>query len=494
MRRPATPVALAALALAILACETTVNPATGRREVLLMGGEEERQAEAQAQQQIQQQFGTAHDEVLAEYVRSVGEALAAHSPRQDVTYRFWVVEMDDPNAFALPAGGIYVSRGLLLLMNSEAELANVLAHEIAHVAARHAAQRHAHQATFGLATLLGNLASGSSAEDAGSQRESIGGVSGIAAYGRNQEREADRIGQDLVVAAGVDPTAMSSILRSLQSERRRLKGYVPPNSYFSTHPTDIERIAENATRAQMRRWTPRFAIAKSQADFLRRLDGIPVGRPAAEGIVEDSRFTHPELGFSLRFPAGWKVENANAYVMATSPESDAIALLTLDSEGGDPLEAARRYASREGLRMRSVTPVKIGALDAARGLAAVQTPRGPADAEITFIAWDGRIYRIATGRLLGGLRGAEGLSRAISRTFRPLGTDERAELTELRLRIVEAREGETLEDVSRRTGNEWDVHRTATVNGLVMGARLAEGQLVKVALREPYRIGQGSIR
>ncbi len=478
--------ALVGLATVGAACQTTVNPATGRREMLLMTPEDEREAEAQAEEQILQQFGLVKDEELVGYVQAVGEALAAESPRQDVTYRFHIVEMDGaPNAFALPAGGIYVSRSLMLLFNSEAELANVLAHEIAHVAARHAAQRHAHQSTFGLSTLLGDLASGDN-EAAGSRRESIGGPLGVVAYGRNQEREADHIGQDLVVAAGVDPTAMAGVLRALQTERRRSDGYAPENSYFQTHPTSLERIAENSTRAQLLRWEPGFAIAPEPEDFLAKLEGMTVQRPASEGIVDGNHFMHPVLGFSVRFPPGWYVQNANAYVMAMAPKGDQVVFLTFDSEGDDPALAARSYAERESLELANVEPVKIGALDAIRGRATVQTPAGPADAELTWIAFDGIIYRLVAGRRTGTLRRPRGFSRAIARTFRPLTEDERAEITELRLRLATAREGEDLQSLSDRTGNEWDMHRTASVNGMVLGRPLEEGRIVKIAVREPW--------
>ncbi len=486
MRPSPLGLALALLLAFAAACETTVNPATGRREVLLMSVDEEREAEQQAEEQILQQFGLVQDEELAAYVQALGEGLAVESPRQDVTYRFHVVEMDEPNAFALPAGSIYVSRGLLLLLNSEAELANVLAHEIAHVAARHAAQRHAHQATFGLATLLGDAMSGEQ-ETAGSRRESIAGPYGIVAYGRNQEREADHIGQDLVVRAGVDPTAMAGVLRALQTERRRTKGYTPANSYFQTHPTSLERIAENSTRAQLMRWEPGFAIASGPEDFLSRLDGMTVHRPASEGVVEGNLFLHPVMGFSLRFPPDWIIQNANAYVMAWPPKGDQVVLLSLDSEGSDPGVAALAYAEREGLQLREVEEVKIGSLKALRGKSSVETPAGRVDAELTWIAHNGLIYRLVAGRREGRLRRAEGISRAIARTFRPLTVDERGGITELRLRLVTARQGETLEDVTNRTGNEWDLHRTASANGLVLGTELDEGRIVKIAVREPWR-------
>src|SRR5262245_19901899 len=151
------------LALAF-GCTSSVNPATGRREVVLMSAEDEQQIDVEATQEIEASVGVVSDPALNRYVDGVGRTLATHSPRQDVAYTFQIVEMDEPNAFALPGGHIFVSRGLLLLANTEAELAHVLGHEIGHVAARHAAKLDAHLKTLGIATLLGDLLSGGSEE------------------------------------------------------------------------------------------------------------------------------------------------------------------------------------------------------------------------------------------------------------------------------------------------------------------------------------------
>ena len=141
-------------------CRTAVNPATGRRDVLLMSKADEREIDAQAARQIEDQVGLVSDPRLVDYVDAVGRRVAEQSPRKDVVYSFQIAEMDEPNAFALPGGHIYVSRGLLVVANSEAELANVLGHEIAHVAARHSARQDAHVKTLGLASLVSDLMSG----------------------------------------------------------------------------------------------------------------------------------------------------------------------------------------------------------------------------------------------------------------------------------------------------------------------------------------------
>ncbi len=498
---------LAAITL-LIACETSINPATGRRELVFMTPAEEREIDARVARQVESEFGLVKNEALQEYVSAVGQALAVHSPRQDVIYSFQVVEMEEPNAFALPGGHIYVSRGLLMVANSEAELANVLGHEIAHVAARHAAKQDAHTKTFGLATVLGDLMSGGASED---HRAEGVAPDFVSRYARNQEREADRIGQDIAVAAGVDPMGMSQFLQTLDAITRVTQGFSNPRSYFASHPATRERIAESASSAQARRWKPGLSIAPTREAYLARIDGICVGRPASEGVFEGARFLHPDLGFTLRFPAGWHQINQSSQVVGISPKRDGIVLLQLQGEGEDPQLAAQEYAEREGLQLQHETPIRIGALApdaganrvglpqtkseirppsllAYRALAQIPAPAGAVKSEITWIAYDGLIYRLIGGMSPGAFRKYRGLFRKFASSFRPLTQQEIERITELRLRLGVAREGETLGELTRRTENEWDPNWTAVVNDLFVSEPLQAGQQVKIAVREPYRV------
>ncbi|MFB0979189.1 MAG: M48 family metalloprotease, partial [Myxococcota bacterium] len=241
-----------------------INPVSGKREIILMSEEDEREIDEQEALKVAALMGLVEDPELLSYLKELGEAMAASAPRRKLDYHFNVVEMDAPNAFALPGGHIYVSRGLLVLSNSEAELANVLGHEIGHVAARHAAQRDMRAKTIGLATILGTVGAVIASRDgrtaAGVQ---VLGQGMISAYSREQEREADRIAQDLAVAVGVDPGGMSDFLRSLDSTVRLEQGYSRQTSFFDTHPSTPERVAEASTQAVVRRWTPKFSVAKS---------------------------------------------------------------------------------------------------------------------------------------------------------------------------------------------------------------------------------------
>ena len=489
---PSPPLARArAIVLALaLGCTSSVNPATGRREVVLMTSEDEQKIDVLAAQEVEATVGVAQDPALNRYVESVGRAVAVHSPRQDVTYSFQIVEMDEPNAFALPGGHIFVSRGLLLLANTEAELAYVLGHEIGHVAARHAARLDAHVKTLGLATLLGDILSGSRDEE--EHASETAGANPFARYQRNQERQADAIGQQIASDAGFDPGGMARFLTELDNYSKLKEGFSAPQAYWSTHPATRERMAEAAARAQTEAWKKGAVGATlpyedARDTYLDKIDGMSVKRPASEGVFVEDRFFHADLGFSLRFPYGWETSNEPARVMAIAPKHDGVVLLELQGPGSDPIAAAREYAQQEALPLEHGTPLHIGELPAFRAVAIVPTGFGALNAEITWIAYQNRVYR-----LLGGMRGGqitkyEGLFRKFAQSFRPLTPEEVTSIEELRVRSARALPGETLTELSTRTHNQWDLTFTSVANGVFAHDALKPGQRIKIAVKEHYQ-------
>ncbi len=481
-------ISLLLLALLLLDAACAVNPVSGRRQVILMSEEDEREIDKREAEKVEESLGLVEAPELAAYVEELGQAMAAHAPKRKLDYHFGIVEMDPPNAFALPGGHIYVSRGLLVHSNSEAELANVLGHEIGHVAARHAAQRDIRSKTIGLATILGAvgavIAGGDGRAIAATQMLGAGMIS---AYTREQEKEADRIALDLSASVGVDPMGMSDFLRTLDKTVRLEQGFSRETGFFDTHPATPERVAEATTRAAVIRWTPGLEIAGTRAAYLAKLDGLAVGKPAREGVLREGRFLHPDLAISLAFPHGWFVDNQRSRVIAFAPARDAVALLELQGPGMDPMAAAERYAREEGLRLGEAKSVRIGPLDAVRVRGIVPTQSGPFEMEITFVAYQGQIYRLSGGARQGGFARYTGVFRGFARSFRSLRESEAASIEEVRLRIAKVREGEDLAALSERTENTWDLNRTAVVNGLTLGEPLVYGTLVKVAVQEPYR-------
>ena len=239
-----------------------------------------------------------------------------------------------------------MSRGRPALANSEAELAGVLAHEVVHVAARHtvrSANVAAATSPLRIATGIAGLAAGIIAPRVGEGIMDLGDVATeafLAPYGRSQEREADDVGVDLAARAGYDPKGSPRILQALERDEALRRDGPPRQSFFETHPATPERVRETQDRAATRHPGPTAPIAKTHRDFLARLDGLLVGEDPADGTFVDSRFFHPTLGITLRFPAKWQTRNTPRAVVGHTQDKEAALLVTVAGKGDDPVRIA----------------------------------------------------------------------------------------------------------------------------------------------------------
>jgi predicted Zn-dependent protease len=439
-------------------------------EVILTTEYEDRKVGAEAAEEIEANLGLVDAPELSAYVARIGQRAVREAPLRDFDYRFQIVDQNAPNAFALPGGFVFISRGLLVLANSEDQLANVICHEIVHVAARHAAARQSV-----IHRLPGPLR--------------FFAMKQIASYSRDQEREADRQGQELCAASGFDPEGMADFLHDLEYTERLQLGATRLPHFLDTHPETGERVAAAATRARMATWKRKPGIARNRAEFLRRIEGLTIGTSGAEGVFQGDRFLHPELGFSMRFPAGWETRNTHTAVGAISPDRRGQVFLQFSGEGDDPKRASETYLAdpvNRALSVKRAAPVKLGSLPAWRIFAHTSTPSGGVDVVLTWIARDGSVY-LLTGVAAGRSRkNYDGIYLNVARSFRPLTPRQRGSIRETRLRIATALEGESLKQISARTGNVWNLQETAVMNGVFANAVLSEGQLVKVAVSFPY--------
>lgn len=488
MRAPATllRVMLAAcLALAASACAT--NPATGRREVILTSAEEESRTGAQAAKQVEAQMGLVRDPELQSYVEKLGARLAMNSPRRDVQYRFAIADMPETNAFALPGGYIYVSRGLLALANSEAELANVIGHEIGHVAARHHARQQTRATGVGLLSTLGTIAAAVLAGPGAAQMvgavSQVAGAGIIASYSRDQERESDDIGQRIAAQSGYDPAEMAEFLGALGRETEvAAHGRVRAPSFLDSHPATPERVGATRARAGTLAVVPQPALARDRDAFLALLDGLMVGPDPAQGMFEGTHFLHADMDLHLRFPAEWRTQNTPEQVAAGAPQGDALIGMELQGEGDDPREAAQLFLQNVPLRVVEDGALRVEGLRAYRVIGAAQDSA----AHLTWIAYRGRIFRLTGLSSPTQFRAYRPLFDRTAETFRPLTEAERGLFKRRVLAIATARAGETLEAFGRRTGNGWGIEQTAVANGLRPGDPLRAGMKLKIAKELPY--------
>jgi len=455
-----------------------------------MSAERENALGRQAAKEVEQSIGLVRDPALAAYIDALGQRLAQHSPRRDVSYRFHVADMPEPNAFALPGGYIYVSRGLLVIANSEAELANVIGHEIGHVAARHASQRETRSVGVGLLSALGTLvagvAAGGQAAQAVSQLGQMAGAGLIASYGRDQERQADEVGQQLAAGSGWDPGAISNFFVTLERQTKLEHGERLP-SFLDSHPMTSERAQTTAARARSLTLAPGPGIAATQRAFLHEFEDLLVGPDPAQGVIRGRRFLHPGLDLALDFPSGWEVQNTASAVGAGSPQRDAVVMLEMQSAPGDPQAAGAKFAQANGLALQNGSRERLGGMEAFHALAVANTQDGPIVVDLTWIAHPKAVLRITgispQSRYQGQAAALSGVARSLGR----LTAAEREGIRERRLRVVEARAGETLGALSARSGNLWSLDETSVANGLEREPRLQAGQLVKIAVEVPYR-------
>jgi predicted Zn-dependent protease len=312
-------------------------------------------------------------------------------------------------------------------------------------------------------------------------------IGDLAAYGRDQERVADRLGQETAAAAGYDPKAMASFLRSLEFSERLRRGASRLPSFLDTHPATGERVGDANTRAEGIAWTPAPGIAASRDEFMHRLDGLVIGISAAEGVFRRERFVHPDLGFTIRFPEGWETENTRAAVGARAPDRSAAVALEGGGRGVSIEEAASKYleqAVSQGFELTSAESVTLRGALAYRAQGVVGSPGGTLRVWITWIGHGDGVFRLVGTSLS---KRHEPVFLAVARSFQPIAPDALLDVEEQRLRLATAQPDEDIAALSRRTRNRWDVQQTAVMNGLYADQSLAAGQALKVAVLEKYQ-------
>ena len=430
---------------------------------------------------VRAELGIVDDEALNRYVQSVAIRLLRHAPPRPFQYEFKIVDQTVPNAFALPGGKIYVSRGLLALVGSEDELAGVLGHEITHAAERHAAAR------IEISRRINPLVMGWMR------------AAQIAAYGRDQERDADRGGQILCAKAGYDPNGIATFLRKLDALERYEIGWSRLPFFLATHPTSPERSALASDRANSLEWKRQPGIADDRPfGYFSVVDGLVLGEDPAGGLFDGPNFVHPEMRFSLRFPEGWQTQNSQQAVAAISPEGDAQATLTLAGSGDDVEKVVDEFLEKEAreLKIRAADRrrIRIGELPAVRiegrGVEQIMGPGGPqqigVSMQMTFVAYDGVVYRLALTSFAGSAVKYRGRATAFAMSFRPLDEEAAHSLEVTRLRIARAFESETLAALSTRTRNALELGYTGVLNGIFASTELTRGMPIKIGIAEPY--------
>ncbi len=410
---------LAICSLLLSAC--AINPATGRRQFVLITERQEIEIGRENDRVITNQIGLYDDEALQEYVQTLGRKLASVSERPDLAWTFKVV--DDPvvNAFALPGGYIYVTRGILAHLNNEAELVAILGHEIGHVTARHGVSQMSK-------AQLAQLGLGAVSAVAPEESQRFGDLvsSGLGLlflkYGRDDERQADDLGLRYVSAAGYDARPMADIFDMLERVSAAAGGGSVPG-WMSTHPAPANR-RERVTESLAATGQDFAGRPVGREEFLRRIDGSTFGEDPRAGYFEDSLFYHPDLRFRLDFPRGWKVRNQRQAVVGISEEQDALVQLTLAREetAGSGLQ---KFLSQEGVTRGGPAMGSIGGLPTAGSGFSVTSEQGSIQGRVGFVEYRGQVFQLLGYSVQSRWADYNGAIRGALASFREL-TDRRA--------------------------------------------------------------------
>ncbi len=431
------------LCLALAACAT--NPVSGRREVALMSEAQEVAIGRDMHPKLLQAYGEYPDPALQAYVQGIGEKLAAGSHRAGLIYRFTVVDSADINAFALPGGYIYITRGLLAYLGSEAEMAGVLGHEIGHVTARHAVRQYTAATAAQLGMTLGSIFVPGLGNNVVQNVMGVLGQAMLSGYGREHELESDGLGAEYLARAGYDPQAILDVLRTLKAQgdyataQAKAEGR-PPQTYhglFASHPDEDTRLKEVLTKASF--LAPDTPADNGRDVFLKRIDGLVFGDSAAQGVRRENRFYHQPLDFALEFPPGWRLQNQPDRLLAIAPGGKAQAQLS--SQDLNHRETPREFMIRRlGLRNPSGEDISPAGLP---GYTAPLKIRGR-PGRVSVIFHRNQAYILASVALDGAdPQAVDDAMRQTALGFHPLREDEKALAMPLRLRLKPAAAGDT---------------------------------------------------
>jgi len=487
-RKIVTPVLLVLAIFYLQGC--TVNPATGEQSfTAFMSPEREKEVGAQEHPKILKQFGGAYDNVeVGAYVAQIGGSLARFAELPDLQFTFTVLNDEAVNAFALPGGYVYITRGLMAIAADEAELAGVLSHEIGHITARHTAQRYsaAMATNIGL-QVLGVIGSVAGAPTGSGSLASLGAQMALQSYSREQELESDMLGVRYLSRAGYDPDAMTGFFHKLRAHHAlsaAMAGKENTSEKFnilSTHPLTSERITETERLAALADHNGR---RRNETRYEKAIDGMTFGDDPSQGIRRGRVFSHPDLGIQFEVPKGFTMINTPQKLIAHGPEDAAIIFDMADPKKVSRSKDMRTYVDKvwvTKVALKDVESININGMAAATGTAQIKNSKGTFDVRpIAIREGDDKVFRLL---FLSKPDQTEALSvpfRKSTYSFKRLTKDEAAAIQPLRIRFQTVKAGDTVESLAAEMpienfGLEW----FELLNGIKRGESLEPGSRVR---------------
>ena len=440
-----------------------------------MSEEQEVQVGKENHAQILKQYGVYDNPKLAALVSELGQKLAKQSHRSHLDFKFTLLDSPEVNAFALPGGYIYITRGILAYLNSEEELAGVLGHEIGHVTARHGVRQQSAAQVGGLLGVIAAVATGSAEAAKTTNFISSALVSG---YGRSHELEADRLGAEYLAKVNYDPESMLEVIGVLKDQEefnkqkakdsgKQVQGY---HGVFSSHPDNDSRLQE-VVRAAKKFQNP-DAVSPDPAKFLELADGMVFGSSEAQGIVHGNKFYHKELDLKLAFPKGWQLRNMPEKLLAISPDKKQMMQFLLEDNNQSSPQAFLRKSFPDIQQEQRVHKTAFA------GVTPLESPWGKKNGRVAAIKRSDKMFVLMT---VGEQSTPNKIFFDTVRSFKTLSRADRDLAKSKKIDVVRVKRGDTYAKLARRASlDDYAVEQLRLLNGDYPNGEPEQGQLVKI--------------
>ena len=339
------------------------NPVTGKREVMFMSEQQEVALGKQYDPTIVASYGLYEDEKLQKFINDKGQEMARISHRPQLNYEFKIMDSPVINAFAVPGGYVYFTRGILAHFNNEAEFAGVLGHEIGHITARHSAKQQTNATLAQLGLMVGVVASKEFRQFANQAQQGLQLL--FLKFGRDNESQSDRLGVEYSTKIGYDSHHMANFFKTLHRMRAQNSEAASLPTFLSTHPDPLDRYQKvgELTKEWQAKDTQKSSYQTNRDSYLKMIDGLIYGEDPRQGYVENNYFYHPELKFQFPVPQGWRVQNSPQQVTMGPADGKAMVMLRL-AQGNSTQEAANTFVTENKLTALESKNIQVNGLPA----------------------------------------------------------------------------------------------------------------------------------
>lgn len=473
-------------ALALGGCAT--NPVSGNPDLVFSSEKAEIDKARQVHPLMLQEFGGPYADMrLQQYVNEVGQRTAKVSQRPNLQYTFTVLDSEEINAFTTGGGYVYITRGIMNYLNSEAELAAVLGHEIGHVNARHPVKRQTQSTLSNIGAMAVGIFTGSG-DLAG--LANYAGAALISGYGRDNELEADRLGAEYLEKTGLSPDHMIDVVRLLKNQEmfevaRAREENREPHIYhgvFASHPDNDQRLQEVVKAAEKLQNVP-DKVDPGRERYLQAIEGLPMGPSRAQGVFKGNRFYHANLGFTVAFPTGWTVENEANRLLAIAPKKDSV--MQMQTMAPPPNTGPKEFLSRLLARSNAGQGEDIE-VNGLQGYTAVvrsaNTDFGVVPARYVVVFYNNLAYIFSgASRGQGTVPTADALFMSTAKTFRRLRDNEFALAEPYKIHTIRVAGTTRVEDLAKNSPiQKYPTQMLRLLNDLYPDKQPQPGQLLKI--------------